>query len=74
MRETKFCSSAYVSFESENFYEDFTLMLNVQPGSALKSAFTMHVNPKLARAPLRIPQGKCNIFDAACFVAISSEA
>ena len=52
----------------------FILILNVHPGRALKSALTIQDNPKLARAPLTIPQGKWSIFDAACFVAISSDA
>ena len=55
-------------------YVAFILILNVHPGRALKSALTIQDNPKLARAPLTIPQGKCSIFDAACFVAISSDA
>ena len=39
-------------------YASFIRMLNVQPGSALKSALTIDVSPKLARAPRRMPQGK----------------
>ena len=55
-------------------YASFIRILNVQPGSALKSALTMDVRPKFAKAPLRIPQGKWSIFDAACFDTMSSEA
>ena len=53
---------------------DLRRILNVHPGSALKSAFTIDVRPRFASAPRRMPQGKCNMFDAACFEAMSSEA
>lgn len=49
-------------------------MLNVQEGKVLNSATTIEESPKLARAPRRIPHGKCNIRVAACLEAISSEA
>lgn len=48
--------------------------MNVTPGRLLKSAFTMEAMPRLARAPLRMPQGKCNSRAAACLEAMSSEA
>ena len=56
------------------FYEDFIRILKVHPGSALKSAFTIDISPKLANAPRSMPQGKWSMFDADCFDSISSEA
>jgi hypothetical protein len=49
-------------------------IVNVQDGRVLNSAATIEDSPKLARAPRRIPQGKCNSLEAACFEMISSEA
>lgn len=48
-------------------------MLNVHAGKLLKSALTIAGKPKFANAPLMIPQGIFNIFDAACLDAMSSE-
>lgn len=48
-------------------------MLNVQAGKLLKSALTIAGKPKFASAPQMIPHGICNILEAACFEAISSE-
>ena len=39
-------------------YDDFVRILKVHPGSALKSALTIDISPKLANAPRNIPQGK----------------
>lgn len=49
-------------------------MVNVQDGRVLNSAATIEDSPRLARAPRRMPQGKCNNLEAACFEMMSSEA
>lgn len=55
-------------------YTDFILILKVQAGKVVNSATTIDERPRLAKAPRKIPQGKCNIREAVSFDTGSSDA